>query len=668
MAVFEAPGVYYQTVDAGGLPVTPLRTDIVGFVGIAERGPIDTPVPIESWRQFASWFGEFSPVGFLAYAVRAFFENGGRRCWVVRIASKDLAGGAVSASALVSAAATPTWNIKASSEGIWGNALTFSIRERNLSQVAASTTDPDGHFSNVSNVNGFKRGTHVRIKQEGSLSVVWKVVSDVDPVKRRIYWVHPKFESRLVYDSPLRGFDLSLPILIQSVEYGLTVSEFGRLIRFYDRLSLIPENDAYGPKLLAPITPTIDPTTQENVRKSPEPIVIEELRPDVTILTGLAANPFLNVPLKGGKDGLASLVVYDFIGEPISNDDGSDAVAFKRRGLRALEELSEIGLLAIPDAQIRPIELNPLQPPVPCVPDPCIKNPPPDPEPFPQPIPEFPPLFGKEDLFRIQSEMIIQCELKRDRFALLDCPFEASHGDLAGIREALEWRARFDSKFAALYFPWVKVLDPLRDVTGNTRLLPPSGHVSGAIADTDIEIGVFKAPANRRVEWALDSGIEITDEQHGVLNTAGVNAIRNLGSRGYRIHGARTVSSDPDWRYVNVRRLMSMIEKAIEIALQWAVFEPNGALTRARAMMSITIFLLGLHENGALAGETPEESFFVKCDLDNNPPEQRDLGQLLVEVGIAPSKPFEFIVLRVGRIQEAIEIVEASGSFAGVGA
>jgi len=661
MTVYEAPGVYYQTVDAGGLPVTPLRTDIAGFVGIAERGPLDTPVPVESWRQFASWFGEFSPVGFLGYAVRAFFENGGRRCWVVRVASPS----AAHASALLSSS-VPVWRLRASSPGGWGNAVTFSLRERNLTQVVSSSSDPAGTFSVVASTSGFVRGSHVRVKQ-GAVAV-WKVVSDVDPILGRLYWVHPKAESRLVYDSPLVGLDLALPLVIQTVEYAISVNEAGQLIRFYDRLSLIPESTAYGPSVLADVAPLIDPSSGLSAPKAPEPIVLEELRPDTTVLVGLVANPSLTVPLTGGADGLASLAVYDFVGEPVAMDDGPVAVAFKRRGLRALEEISEIGLLAIPDAQIRPIELNPLSPPTPCVPDPCIKNPPPLPVAPLAPVPDMPPLFGKTELFQIQSEMVLQCETKRYRFALLDPPYEASQGDMAGIREAMDWRARFDTRFAALYFPWVKVLDPLRDVTGTTRLLPPSGHVAGVVAGTDLDIGVHKAPANRLVEWALDSGFEMNDEQHGVLNTAGVNAIRNLGSRGYRVQGARTVSSDPDWRFVNVRRLMSMIEKALEIALQWVVFEPNNAITRARVMMSVTVFLLGLHESGALAGEAPEEAFFVKCDLDNNPSEQRDNGELLVEIGIAPAKPFEFIVLRVGRVHSAIEVAEASGSFAGVGA
>jgi len=152
-----------------------------------------------------------------------------------------------------------------------------------------------------------------------------------------------------------------------------------------------------------------------------------------------------------------------------------------------------------------------------------------------------------------------------------------------------------------------------------------------------------------------------------VLNTRGVNALRTVAGRGLRLLGARTTSSDPDWRAVPVRRLMSMVEKALGIALQWAVFEPNGLMTRARATMSVTFFLDGLHEAGALAGSIPEESYYVKCDLDNNPPEQRDIGRLLIEVGVAPVQPFEFIVLRVGRVADSIQVRSGLGSLGATG-
>ena len=201
------------------------------------------------------------------------------------------------------------------------------------------------------------------------------------------------------------------------------------------------------------------------------------------------------------------------------------------------------------------------------------------------------------------------------------------------------------------------VSDPL-DPGGGQRAVPPCGHVAGGYAATDLASGVHRAPANRRVSWALAASADVDAARHGVLNDAGVDVLRAVGSRGLRMLGARTLCSDPDWRFVPVRRLVSMVEKALEVALQWAVFEPNGVLTRARATMTVTIFLLGLHEAGMLAGATAEESFYVRCDLDNNPPDQADLGLLVVEVGIAPVRPFEFVVVRVGRVHDSLELRE----------
>jgi uncharacterized protein len=205
------------------------------------------------------------------------------------------------------------------------------------------------------------------------------------------------------------------------------------------------------------------------------------------------------------------------------------------------------------------------------------------------------------------------------------------------------------------------VLDPLLPDSGAVRLVPPSGHVLGGYAANDADSGVQRAPANRRVGWALAASADLDDERHGLLNDAGVNALRTIGGRGLRLLGARTVCSDPDWRFVPVRRLMAMIEKALEIALHWVVFEPNGPLTRARVTMSVTMFLLGLHEAGMLAGATPEESFTVRCDADNNTSELTDLGELLVEVGVAPVVPFEFVVVRVGRVSDSL-IVRSQAS------
>ena len=194
-----------------------------------------------------------------------------------------------------------------------------------------------------------------------------------------------------------------------------------------------------------------------------------------------------------------------------------------------------------------------------------------------------------------------------------------------------------------------------------TRDIPPSGHVAGFYAQTDFAIGVHKAPANGALAWVQDVTAVVDDSGHGILNPEGINAIRALPSRGIRIFGARTVSSDPDWRFVNVRRLLMMIEKAVYLSIQWAVFEPNDGATRAKLDLVLTSFLAALWQRGALMGRSTAEALFVKCNEDNNASTERSNGRLLAEVGVAPSIPFEFVVLRVGRSNNAFEIAETSG-------
>jgi phage tail sheath protein FI len=660
MAALLCPGVYYQTVDFGDQGIAPLRTDIAGFVGIASKGPINLAIPIESWKQFTTWFGGFCTAGFLGYSVRAFFENGGRRCWVVRVASDDPISGAVWASHDLSDASGPVWKVRASSEGVWGNAISFRIRERNPAQSIIVATDVLGQFSVVNSVSGFSRGDLVRIRLESG-ETFWRVLSETDAANKKLIWVHPEPVKRLPYDSALPQGSTSAGF-IESVDYSLEVFDGGRSVGLYKGLSLIKESRNYGPDLFQAVAVQTDPITGRKIARAPNHIVIDELRQDLFRLGGLETNPTQTNGLSGGADGLSALSTYDFIGEQPADSDSNAVVRSKVRGVRVLESISEVSILATPDAFVRPISLNATVYPAPCVADPCLKNPPAVQLPIVRPVGDQPPLFGEEQAFVIQSAMVDQCERLRDRFAILDPPFETAMGDVPGIAAIREWRSRFDTQFAAIYYPWVKVLDPLREEIGAARLLPPSGHVVGGFAKSDSEIGVHKAPANIEIQWAIDTSTHPNAVQHGVLNDEGINVIRLSPGRGVRTMGARTISSDLSWRFVNVRRLMSMIEKALEISLQWATFEPNNSMTRMRATMSITLLLSSLQEAGAFAGATPSESFYVRCDPNNNPQRTVDLGELIVEVGVAPAKPFEFVVLRVGRVHESIAVAELNSS------
>jgi len=238
----------------------------------------------------------------------------------------------------------------------------------------------------------------------------------------------------------------------------------------------------------------------------------------------------------------------------------------------------------------------------------------------------------------VQDALLTHCETRKDRFAILDSP-EAISG---GIDRLPKPR---DSKYGAYYFPWIQVYDPDK---GNVYV-PPSGHIAGVYSRTDSERGVHKAPANEQIRGALGLKYAVSRGEQDLLNPKGINAIRHLNGA-VRIWGARTLSTDPSWRYINVRRLFIMVESSIERATQWVVFEPNDHRLWKRVTRTITSFLTLLWRNGALMGTSPEQAFYVKCDEETNPAEVVDAGQLVVEIGLAPVKPAEFVIFRIGQM------------------
>ncbi|MER5434620.1 phage tail sheath subtilisin-like domain-containing protein [Streptomyces sp. NPDC002588] len=243
----------------------------------------------------------------------------------------------------------------------------------------------------------------------------------------------------------------------------------------------------------------------------------------------------------------------------------------------------------------------------------------------------------------VQLGLIAHCELMGDRVAIIDPPPGLN------ARQIRVWRqetAGYDSKYAALYYPWIKSFDP---ATGQARLVPPSGHVAGVWARNDSERGVHKAPANEVIRGAVDLEIQITRGEQDLLNPIGVNCIRAFPGRGIRIWGARTLSSDPAWRYLNIRRYFNYLEESILIGTQWVVFEPNDHALWARIRRNVSAFLVNEWRAGALFGAKPEDAFYVKCDEETNPTESVDVGRVVCEIGIAPVKPAEFVIFRLAQ-------------------
>ena len=289
-------------------------------------------------------------------------------------------------------------------------------------------------------------------------------------------------------------------------------------------------------------------------------------------------------PLSGGDDQLSALEPQDFVGE----DNGSG----HRTGIQALEDIEDIAICAVPGIWAR----------------------------------------------SVQYALIAHCERLRDRFAVLD-PQQG-----LGIQEVLAFRSPLDSLYAALYYPWVKVPDPAN--SDEQISMPPSGHMAGVYALVDNERGVHKAPANVVIQQITAFDDDVNEREQDLLNPVGVNALRAFPFRGQRVWGARTISSIPEWRYINVRRLFIFIEDSIKQGTQWVVFEPNAEPLWALVTQAITNFLDTVWRTGALEGTKQEEAFFVRCDRSTMTEDDVANGRLIVEIGIAPVKPAEFVIFR----------------------
>jgi hypothetical protein len=527
LTVYRTPGVYFERRDISPLTIGLPRSDIAGFAGIAMRGPILEPVRIESWVQFMSTFGTYIPQGYLAYSVYGFFANGGRTCWVSRVADKTMARTASRDFGGVT--------VTAGSPGAWGNGIFVRPFVSSTTVTALLVRYPDGQeqfFRAPFTSPPPPRDNLLQLNQE-----------DIDS-------------------------KLALPLL--------SISELAVPVN-------LPEEDF----------------------------------------------------LEGGADGLTFLQPDDF------------KEAFERLGT-----IPEIGVVAAPDLMPKlPISPKFKEPVLNCCCDDGAK-------PFPN-VPkaettEFPPPFNDDQIQDLQIALTASAQEQRYRFAVLD-----TAGERAVPPQAISWRNGFpETSFAALYYPWILVDDPLR-LTGLVRAIPPSGHVAGIYARSDQRKGVHKPPMNEVLEAVSDVRFRVDDVDHGELNETNVNTIRVMPGRGVRVMGARTLWRDLLFRYINVRRLLSTIEKALDQSLQWTVFEPNNPLLWREIDRVVRSFLEDLFRKGMLDGGTSEEAYSVRCDAETNPPAETDQGRMICEVGIKAPYPAEFIVVILGITKDGIQIREA---------
>ena len=692
MPTLLTPGVYFERPIRRRVDARP-RTDVAGFVGVARRGPLHRPVRVTSWRQFQEIFGTFAPYANLAYAVRGFFENGGQACWIVRVANSEKAS---AASVMIpDAAGNPAYRVTASSPGVWANELGILIQPDRLAsarQDQAVRVDSDNWLA-VDSVAGLEVGSRVRLTQLPAGGPAIRRVEQIDAARGLV-----RFD-----DSLLAGglVPTGEPIALESVEFTLVVLEAGQVIERHAGLAPDPAHPRDAVSIVAAASTFI---TMDRLAGADMPTVpwggsaqgalsggvdglrdlgiadlaatrdgaprgihalaeIDEIAilvtPDLVAPAAVPAAPRVrplpldpcDARLLEAGDDVDGTVVDDETGaalggvhvqvgghEVVTGGDGTFTIpgGFLEAGADVYFELdgylSEHQVIAAgaPDFVVR------LRVAV---------------------APDIPQGLRDDDVYFAQSEMVAQCESLRDRFCIIEAPYRNEPDvDIGPVRG---WRARFDSSFVALYHPWIMVRDPLQPQAVAGRTIPPAGHIAGVYAATDLAAnGAHRPPANVELRFVEDLVDEVDDTRQGVLNPIGINAIRAFPGRGIRVFGARTLSSDSAWRFVNVRRLMSAIEEQITDGLQWAVFEPHDEGLRLAIRMWLTRLADEHWRRGALAGATPAEAYFVRCDDTTMTQDDVDNGRLIALLSVAPTVPYEFIVVRLGLTAEEISVSE----------
>jgi hypothetical protein len=702
-----------------------VRTDIAGFFGFTERGPVVDPnasdpgkrvaaaVKVTSWTDFRNVFGGFLRNGYLAYAVRGFFATGGTTCYVARVAAAT-SPASTAAMPLPAAVTTPVVThiaaavsvgqsqIKLDSSDVVSAGDLIAIGDPNLGECLGVVSVIDDQTISVAPtpISDHAVGDPVYLVSGSLLSSAAQIGdTTIQVVQPGVFHDQDLIviaggglsEVRVLMGKPSgsslhlsRGLGFAYPTGATVRQYpgafivsALSAGAWGNRIqlefipvqpgdavtRFSLRVTVGQGDDPAQPPQeefypLLSLDPTDPPSTQlaTVVNAESEIIVINQPGQGTTGSTLLMnSGPLATgvIYLQGGSDG---------------NQAGSVTTQDFRNALDVLGLVDEIGILCCPDA-VGPPALPPANPtaPMPPAPNPCASG---------STTTAAPTVAQKTGTpapgwssGAIQEAMIAQCAVLQYRVAVLDTPMspQATTTPAPSVSmqpsQAIQWLVNQPfppqyAKFAAVYYPWLQVPDELA-LQGPNRTVPPSGHIAGAYSYTDNLYGVQKPPANVELQFVSDVDLAVTNQQQGLLNVAGINAIRPFPGRGIRVWGARSISKDPDWRYIHTRRLMSMIEESVEKASQWLVFHPNNNDLRRMLTHSLNVFLQAIWLNGGLAGDRVQDSYFVKCDATNNPQSAIDNGILVCQVGVAIAAPAEFLVFQMNRSVAGAQVVEA---------
>lgn len=638
MPEYLAPGVFVEETSFRQKTIEGVSTSTTGFAGPTLFGPTNgEPELLTSLADFERIYGGIEPLRFLdvneasinyvTHAVRSYFEEGGRRLYVARVCDVNTAGIA----SWSPDASPPLFELQARHPGSHGNfrvTFVFRLGENALDVEPVDPTAPDG-------------ATYPVLRGVSVFDVAMATRADGSPATPAIYWVDRYFDAdlnrfnlRLRDDdpdddpdaSPSGVVDLGELASVRRLTVSVLVESGGRFgsEESWDELSMHPQStqsitrvfaedpDERSTELFVPLV--FVPNNVDNGAEiaaaltannnligggSPREIVFDALSEAMTAAPGedvSEARRSFRVELTGGSDGNQP-GPGDYTGD--EDDDGL------KSGLLALEDVDDISISAVPGSSF-----------------------------------DYSDIGGTDHSEAIARRLVSHCERMRYRVAVLD----SVNGSI--VSDVRDYKGRFDSTRAALYYPWLRTFDPLTELP---ILVPPSGSVCGIYARNDIERGVHKAPANEVVRMADGLEISINTAQQEVLNPLGVNCIRLFEGRGYRLWGSRTASSDPEWKYLNVRRYFVFLERSIERGTQWAVFEPNGDVLWDNVRRTVEDFLFNEWRQTHLFGQTPDQAFFVRCDRTTMTQNDIDNGRLVCLIGVAPLRPAEFVIFRIGQ-------------------
>lgn len=609
MPEYLAPGVYVEEVSFRAKTIEGVSTSTAGFVGPARFGPTQgEPELLTSFADFERIYGGLDPLTFgsttvpnyLAHAVRAFFDEGGARLYVSRVANSatsadttipDPPSGGSDDITLTARYPGSGGNVTVTFTAKLGNNILTSDGTNNLAPglrahdtvylIDASDTTATGVYYVEEIVSA--GSTTIRFRQDGDDPNTAPTLDELDAANDEIHIITVNVEITTPGAFPrTEGWSGLAPHpahanSLSNVFAGTLSSRLAQLT-----VPIIFAGPASG-----------DLVVHTLFGQGTPPNTIEDTFGDSTATD---ADRRYIVDLSGGTDGMIYPTPDNYRGT------GDNEPALKS-GLVAFEDIEDISIVAAPGATYDYVN-------------------------------------SASDIEQTVRHLISHCERMRYRVAVLDSPPNQA------VSEIRAYRNRFDSKYAALYYPWVRIVDPVTNAEAN---MPPSGFVAGIYARNDIEHGVHKAPANEVVRSAIGFEFMLNKAQQDVLNPEGVNCFRYFPGRGYRLWGARTISSDPEWKYVNVRRYFAYLERSIDEGTQWVVFENNHEPLWANVRRTVSDFLFNEWKSGRLMGEKPEHAYFVRCDRTTMTQNDIDNGRLICLVGVAPVRPAEFVIFRIGQ-------------------